>query len=181
MESLFKRLAESTGAPRMPTAPDGPGPCGACVVRLEVPASIECRDIVLRAVSSACRLVASRHRPRSSRSSDFHTAVVTAVGEAYNNIVLHGYAGQPPGSVQMEIESSPECMRIALTDTGISFDPSQVGPPDLDSLPESGLGIFVMRSMVDEITYVAGKPNLLVLVKRLDGDPDAREPGEGTA
>ncbi len=183
MQKLFKRRAESPAAPRVPGEPGDVTSCGPCVVRLEVPASIECRDIVLRAVSSACRLIASRGRKPDSRSSDFHTAVVTAVGEAYNNIVLHGYAGRSPGSVQMEIESYPDCVRIAITDSGISFDPSQVEPPDLDSLPESGLGIFVMRSMVDEITYVAGSPNLLVLVKRFDerDDPDAKEPGEGTA
>src|SRR5512138_1812202 len=122
MEKLFKRLAESTAAARIPGLSGEGGPCGACVIRLEVPASIECRDIVLRAVSSACRLIALRYRARRSHRSDFHTAVVTAVGEAYNNIVLHGYAGRSAGSVQMEIESSSECMRIALTDTGQSFD-----------------------------------------------------------
>jgi anti-sigma regulatory factor (Ser/Thr protein kinase) len=33
----------------------------------------------------------------------------------------------------------------------------------------SGLGIFVMRSMVDELSYVAGATNVLTLVKRVDG------------
>jgi serine/threonine-protein kinase RsbW len=185
MEKLFNRLAlaESPAALRAPDQPGGATSCGRSVVCLEVPAKLECRDIVLRAVSSACRLIASQGRARKSRISDFHTAVVTAVGEAYNNIVLHGYAGRSPGSVQMEIESYPDRVRIAIGDNGTSFDPSQVDPPDLDSLPESGLGIFVMRSMVDEMTYVAGRPNLLILVKRLDerGGPDAKAPGEGSA
>jgi serine/threonine-protein kinase RsbW len=182
MEKLFKTMVEPTAAPHAPHLPGPVTSGGRSVVRLEVPASIECRDIVLRAVSSACRLIASG-RTRHWRSSDFHNAVVTAVGEAYNNIVLHGYAGRPPGLVQMEIASYPDAMRIAIMDTGTSFDPSQTEPPDLAALPESGLGIFMMRSMVDEITYVAGTPNVLVLVKRLDepGGIATHEPKEGSA
>jgi serine/threonine-protein kinase RsbW len=95
--------------------------------------------------------------------------VVSAVGEAYNNIVLHGYAGREPGSIQLTIENCPGCVRVVIKDTGASFDPSQSPPPDLDALPVSGLGIFVMRSMVDELSYVAGATNVLTLVKRVDG------------
>lgn len=107
------------------------------------------------------------------RGSDFRMNVVSAVGEAYNNIVLHGYAGREPGAVQMKIENCPECLRVVLTDTGASFDPCLAPPPDLAALPESGLGIFVMRSMVDELSYVAGTPNVLTLVKHLAGPGSA--------
>jgi serine/threonine-protein kinase RsbW len=99
--------------------------------------------------------------------SQFTDHVVSAVGEAYSNIVLHGYAGREPGSIEMQIENSSEGMRVMMRDTGTSFDPSQTPVPDLDALPESGLGIFIMRSFVDEVTYVPGSPNTLTLVKRL--------------
>ena len=134
-------------------------PAGRNVICLEVPGIIECMDVVLRIVSSACKLIMP--------GSQFTDHVVSAVGEAYSNIVLHGYAGREPGSIEMQIENSPEGMRVMMKDTGTSFDPSQTPPPDLDSLPESGLGIFIMRSFVDEVTYVPGSPNTLTLVKRL--------------
>jgi serine/threonine-protein kinase RsbW len=139
------------------------------IVRLEVPGKLECRDMVLRTVSAACKLVMPDVQTRGSRYSEFTAHVVSAVGEAYNNIVLHGYAGREPGSVQMQIENSPEWIRVMIKDTGASFDPSEALPPDLDALPESGLGVFIMRSFVDQVTYVAGNPNVLTLVKRLDG------------
>jgi serine/threonine-protein kinase RsbW len=69
----------------------------------------------------------------------------------------------------MQIENCCEWMRVMIKDTGVSYDPCQAIPPDLESLPESGMGIFIMRSFVDEITYVAGSPNILTLFKRLDG------------
>jgi serine/threonine-protein kinase RsbW len=134
-------------------------PTGRNVISLEVPGIIECMDVVLRIVSSACKLIMP--------GSQFTDHVVSAVGEAYSNIVLHGYAGREPGSIEMQIENSSEGMRVMMRDTGTSFDPSQTPVPDLDALPESGLGIFIMRSFVDEVTYVPGSPNTLTLVKRL--------------
>jgi serine/threonine-protein kinase RsbW len=142
---------------------------GCNIVLMEVPGRLECRDMVLRTVSAACKLIMPDTFSRESRGSEFTAHVVSAVGEAYNNIVLHGYAGRDPDPIQMQIENCPEWMRITIKDTGVSFDPSQALPPDLEMLPESGLGVFIMRSFVDEITYVAGSPNVLTLVKRLDG------------
>ena len=141
---------------------------GCNIIVLEVPGIMECRDMVLRTVSSACRLIFLDAESRSSRCSEFTAHLVSAVGEAYNNIVLHGYAGRDPGSVRMQIENCPGWMRVVITDSGASFDPTDARPPDLDALPESGLGVFIMRSFVDEVTYSAGPPNILTLVKRLD-------------
>jgi len=142
---------------------------GCNVICLEVPGIIECRDMTLRTVSAACKLVMPDPRTREARHSEFITHIVSAVGEAYNNIVLHGYAGREPGTIHMQIENCFEWMRVMIKDTGISFDPLQALLPDLEALPESGMGIFIMRSFVDEITYVAGSPNILTLLKRLDG------------
>jgi serine/threonine-protein kinase RsbW len=142
---------------------------GCNIIILEVPGIMECRDVVLRTVSSACRLIFPDADSRASRCSEFTAHMVSAVGEAYNNIVLHGYAGRETGAVRMQIENCSEWMRVTIKDSGASFDPAEAVPPHLEELPESGLGIFIMRSFVDEITYVPGSPNILTLLKRLDG------------
>jgi serine/threonine-protein kinase RsbW len=139
-------------------------PNGCDEVYLEVPGKIQCRNVVMRTVSAACMLTsATKH----GEDSDFGVHVISAVGEAYNNIVFHGYAGRKPGSIQVKIRNCSKGVRIEIRDTGASFDPAKAPPPDLDALPESGVGIFLMRSMVDEVSYVAGCPNVLTLVKRL--------------
>jgi serine/threonine-protein kinase RsbW len=140
---------------------------GCIVISLEVPGILECRDMVLRTVSAACKLVIPNSRTRRSRFSEFSAHLVSAVGEAYNNIVLHGYAGREPGSVQVRIENRPDSVEVVIKDTGMSYDPAEAPLPDLDSLPESGLGVFIMRSFMDEVRYVPGSPNVLTLVKRL--------------
>jgi serine/threonine-protein kinase RsbW len=139
------------------------------VVCLEVPGKLECRDVVLRPVSAAYELATAALQSPGTPNPDARMQVVSAAGEAYNNIVLDGYAGCKPGSVQMTIQKCLRCIRVEIRDTGLGFHPTHVPPPDLALLPESGLGIFVMRSMVDELSYIAGCPNVLTLVKHFDG------------
>jgi len=146
---------------------------GCIIVRLEVPGVIQYRDIMLRTLSATCKLITPASRARSSRASLFSAHLVSAVGEAYNNIALHGYAGREPGAIRMEIEQGSDWIRVVLEDTGASFDPALARPPDLDALPESGLGVFIMQSFVDEVTYVPGPPNVLTLFKRLDEPREA--------
>ncbi len=146
-------------------------PTGCNEVYLEVPGKIECRNVVMRTVSAVCQLTADTGH---CEGSDLRILVLSAVGEAYNNIVLHGYAGRKPGSVQMKFQNCSRHVRVEIRDTGASFDPNQAPDPDLEALPESGLGIFLMRSMVDEVSYVAGSPNVLTLVKRLAGSCETR-------
>lgn len=156
----------------MPSTMDGGYPHGAQSVCLEVPGKLECRDVVIRTVSAACKWIGLGAQRNGLPDSDLQVHVVSAVGEAYNNIVLHGYAEGRAGPVQLEIENGCQCVRVIIKDTGTSFDPAQAECPDLAALPESGLGIFVMRSMVDELSYVAGSPNVLTLIKRFEGGED---------
>ena len=56
-------------------------------------------------------------------------------------------------------------MEIEILEYGESFDIAIVTAPDLDSLPESGMGLFIVRSCVDELWYEPGEPNTWSLVK----------------
>ena len=123
--------------------------------------------------------------------------VVSAVGEAFNNIVLHGYAArraparQAPerqvreqqvreqiGSIDLRIQTRRGHLRIELRDWGSGFDPTEVPPPSFDTLPESGLGLFIMRSFM-EMAYRTGRPNLLTLSKRYVERSSAVRKSEG--
>jgi serine/threonine-protein kinase RsbW len=116
--------------------------------------------------------------------------VVSAVGEAFNNIVLHGYAArraparQAPeqreqtGSIDLRIQTRRGHIRIELRDWGSGFDPTEVPPPSFDTLPESGLGLFIMRSFM-EMAYRPGRPNLLTLSKRYVERSSAVRKSEG--
>ncbi len=134
------------------------------MIRLRVPGALKYRDLAVRAVAAACKLVGSGE---AVRSRDFDDQVVSAFGEAFNNAALHSYQGLQTGDVEIEMEVGSEAITIRMIDYGNSFDIGDVPEPDLDSLPESGLGIFIIKSFMDEVSYEAGAPNVLSMRKRL--------------
>ena len=150
------------------------------LIRIQMLGILDHRDVALRAVSAACKLVTQQ--PKGPIWDEFRMQVVSAVGEAFNNIVFHSYAGRTDGPVEMEIRTRRDRISIELRDYGASFDPSSVPEPDFDSLPESGFGLFIMKAFMS-ISYHPGRPNTLILTKTLDSDsahppPDA-SPSEG--
>jgi anti-sigma regulatory factor (Ser/Thr protein kinase) len=150
------------------------------LIRIEMLGILDHRDVALRAVSAACKLVT--RKPQGPAWNEFRMQVVSAVGEAFNNIVLHGYEGRGDGVIEMEIRTRPERISIEMRDYGSSFDPTTVPPPDFDALPEHGWGLFIIRSFMN-ISYAAGRPNVLTLTKTLDPQPPdavpAADPTEG--
>jgi serine/threonine-protein kinase RsbW len=134
------------------------------VIRLRVPATLRYRDLAVRAVAAACKLVGDGRRNRA-----FDDQVVSAFGESFNNITLHAYDGKPQGEVEIQIDVSSDGITVRLMDHGNAFDPSNVPDPDLDALPESGMGLYIMKQFMDEVSYQAGTPNVLLMHKRLTG------------
>lgn len=135
------------------------------MIVLEVPATLEYRDVATRVVSAACRFAVPSQDTVARRV--FRDEVVSAFGEAFNNIALHAYRGLPPGSLRIEVVPSDEGISIRLVDRGKSFDPATIPEPTLADLPESGLGVFIIRSFMDEVIYEPGQPNVLTLIKRI--------------
>jgi len=129
------------------------------VIRVTVPSKLQYRDLAIRMVASACKLV-----PKGG--DEFSNEVISAFSEALNNVVIHG--GAPEGGrIDIEIEPREDGLTIRMMDYGKSFDPQLAPIPDLDSLPESGLGVFIMRSFMDDVSYSQGSPNTLSMTKLL--------------
>jgi serine/threonine-protein kinase RsbW len=141
------------------------------VIRIQLLGILDHRDVALRAVSAACKLVTPG--PHESLWQEFHAQVVSAVGEAFNNVVLHGYHGRTDGPIDLRIVTARGRIRIEFRDWGSSFDPKSVPAPVLDDLPESGLGLYIMQSFMD-LAYRPGRPNLLTLSKQLESSTKAQ-------
>jgi anti-sigma regulatory factor (Ser/Thr protein kinase) len=94
-----------------------------------------------------------------------------AAEEAVTNVINHGYEGKP-GNVSIQCRVSAEQVKITITDTGPAFDPTKIPPADvmadLDHRKIGGLGIHLIRSVMDEVAYSRdGDENRLVLVKNV--------------
>ena len=90
-----------------------------------------------------------------------------AVEEAAVNICSYAYE-IPPGEVTIRISRETEVVRIELVDAGVPFDPLAADAPDIRSELENrevrGLGIFLIRRMLDEVHYSrSGDRNILSL------------------
>lgn len=134
------------------------------LIRLELVGTLAQRDVTLRVVSAACKQVFEPGH--MDGAEEFRREVISAVGEAFNNIALHAYRDRNDGPIRIEILAEPRRLTVRLFDEGSSFDPTSVPDPDLESLPESGLGLFIMKSFMN-VEYYPGRPNTMVLTKSL--------------
>src|SRR5574341_53320 len=82
-----------------------------------------------------------------------------ATDEAASNIIEHAYENVSDGILEISCGMQGDTIKIILTDHGESFDPSEIPLPDLQAdLAErkiGGLGIFLMRKLMDEVHYEA--------------------------
>jgi serine/threonine-protein kinase RsbW len=128
-------------------------------VAFRVKAALDHRLLAIDLVST---LVS--HVTKADRS--FRHEIVTAFGEAFNNIVIHGYRDRADGMLDVEADICPDWMTLRLIDNGRAVDFDGLHPPDLDSMPERGMGVFMIHALVDEVVYQGGVPNVLSLTKR---------------
>ena len=98
-------------------------------------------------------------------------ALETAVDEASTNVVKHTYGGKG-GFYQISCALTDADIVITIRDHGDKFDPGSVPLPEVDSQLEDrkvgGLGIYMMRKMMDRVDYsfIDGEGNRLELVKK---------------
>jgi serine/threonine-protein kinase RsbW len=83
----------------------------------------------------------------------FLSILELVVSEACTNAVKHGSKSDLAKDVIIRISLKQEAMVITVKDFGEPFDFFSVEDPDLESHPESGYGIFLMRSFMDGVSY----------------------------
>jgi serine/threonine-protein kinase RsbW len=125
----------------------------------------------------ACLADIREYVGQSAKNAGFNEkdiyAVELAVDEACSNIIEHAYGGEDKGEIECtcDVQKNGDLV-VHLKDHGHPFDPVDVPDPnftvDLEKLKPRGAGMFLMRKMMDEISYHfhIGQGNTLTLVKR---------------
>jgi serine/threonine-protein kinase RsbW len=134
-------------------------------IRLDVPASY--KYLHLLAPCLAEMLV--RFEDLAEREVTVYNLQL-ALHEVCTNIVEHAYAGTSGGRVlvSLTLHEQARCLVIEVQDSGSSFAIESVAEPDLEQAQEGGYGLFLVRSLMDEVTYTPGGPqNIWRLVKQL--------------
>jgi serine/threonine-protein kinase RsbW len=95
-----------------------------------------------------------------------------ATDEAASNIIEHAYEGIKDGVLDISCGMEADTIKITLIDYGFPFDPSTIPMPDLkadlSNRKIGGLGIYLMRKLMDDVQYEPrlDKSNVLTMVKR---------------
>ena len=147
------------------------------MIRLTVPGTLAYRAVAVRVVAEACRLVSAPSAdgvPVDANAAydlrhPFDAEFVSAFAEIFNNIAIHAYQRRGGGDIELTIwiDESRGQLTVEIRDQGRAFDIEAVARPDLDSLPEGGMGIHIARALLDQVDYEPGPPNLWRLTKAL--------------
>ena len=99
-----------------------------------------------------------------------------AIEEAVVNVMEYAYPQGEKGDVTIDVTATDQWLQFVLTDSGTPFDPTKKEEADTtlsaEERPIGGLGIFLVRQLMDSIEYAFkdGK-NVLTLKKQLTIQP----------
>ncbi len=81
--------------------------------------------------------------------------IAISATELINNAILHGNGGDTSKQVKIRLEVENKTVIVEIVDQGKGFDPTVIPDPlaEENLLKEVGRGIFIARSLVDELKF----------------------------
>jgi anti-sigma regulatory factor (Ser/Thr protein kinase) len=109
-------------------------------------------------------------------SSDLTYRLTLSLDEIVSNVIRHGYSDTNDHVVEVRLSVHDGVVTSVIEDDGHPYDPRESPEPDLSMPVEErgpgGLGIFLVRQMMDSIDYARrdGRNILTVTASRREGD-----------
>lgn len=99
--------------------------------------------------------------------------VLTAFNEAFVNVVKHS---QMPAGELLEVQGERDGNKLVvrLIDSGVSFNLDPGAGLDVPPLSESGMGLFIIKSYMNEVTYEPAERNVLTMTRYLEQEEARR-------
>jgi serine/threonine-protein kinase RsbW len=88
--------------------------------------------------------------------------------EILMNVISHGGDRSHKPHITLHLSQQKELVSMEISDDGIAYDPLTAPPPNLEShlddRPIGGLGVHLVRALMDSVSYrfVGGRNHLLV-------------------
>jgi serine/threonine-protein kinase RsbW len=94
-------------------------------------------------------------------------ALAVAFSETCANVHRHAYGGRCDGRVDLRVAIDDDRVVVTVDHDGEPFDPARYAPPDLRRPSESGYGLYLIASLVDQVSFESTESGgRVVLVKR---------------
>jgi len=109
-------------------------------------------------------------------SADLTYRLTLSLDEIVSNVIRHGYSDTNDHVVEVRLSVHDGVVTSVIEDDGHPYDPRESPEPDLSMPVEQrgpgGLGIFLVRQMMDSIDYARrdGRNILTVTASRREGD-----------
>lgn len=139
-------------------------------IEMKVPAKPEYVGII--------RLTLSGIASRMGYSYDDIEDLKIATSEACTNAVQHAYKNNGGGEVVVGFGLYMDRLEVMIADNGKSFDfeqtKNELGPysasSPVDQLPEGGLGLYLMETLMDEVRVLLNSGVTVFMTKYLSGE-----------
>lgn len=101
-------------------------------------------------------------------------AVEICLTEALNNVIKHAYKGDHSQQIEILINLSDNVLEIVLIDSGMPREKIKeptldFDPEDIENLPESGMGLYIIHQLMDTVEYHSNNgKNFFTLKKHLN-------------
>jgi serine/threonine-protein kinase RsbW len=130
---------------------------------IELPAKLE--SLRIAAPFTAAVLLEIPNLP--DREHLIHDLALVS-SEALTNAIRHGAMVDMPVSLGYSLDANG--ITITVTDHGSGFDLEAVALPEFDQMPEGGYGLYIMKSIMDDVRYQKSTTgNTLILTKTWKG------------
>ncbi len=99
--------------------------------------------------------------------------IALAVDEACTNVIKHAYRYDPNKEITVTIRRKNGAFEVSILDSGAGFDAGRIPTPNmkeyLTHYRRGGLGIYLMKSLMDKVEYGngPGQRNEVRLTKHL--------------
>jgi serine/threonine-protein kinase RsbW len=89
--------------------------------------------------------------------NSYFSNILTAVTEAVVNAIEHGNRNDPYKHVEISFSTRNDGLCFTVSDQGVGFNPESLpDPTDPGNDGSVGRGLFVMKSLADELVYSNG-------------------------
>ena len=97
-----------------------------------------------------------------------------AIDELFSNIANYAYNPEVgPATVQVAVDGEPLTVTITFIDQGTPYNPLEKEDPDVTLSAEErevgGLGIFMVKQMMDDVTYEYRNGQNILVVRKTTG------------
>ncbi len=135
-------------------------------VDIVVPNRTEYLALVGNIAECLARSLEAYSGDREALAFDLNVVLTEAVG----NAIEHGSAVSSSTTLRVCIDIEDEVLSIQVHDSGQGFALDELAAPDPGGLEESGRGIFLIRALMDSVTYRrTPSGNVLEMQKKLSG------------